>query len=83
VFWVAVVPWLLSVTVLLFGIRENERPGGHSTNQSQIHRRELKRLSGISWWVIIIGFVFTLARFSEAFLVLVLSRLAYQLPGCS
>jgi MFS family permease len=68
-FWVAVVPGLLSVAVLIFGVRENERPASaHRINP--IHWRELKRLSGAYWWVIVIGAVFTLARFSEAFLVL-------------
>lgn len=69
VFWVAVAPGLLSVAVLLFGVREPER----STNLRRInpiHWRELKRLSGVYWWVVAIGAVFTLARFSEAFLVL-------------
>ena len=35
-----------------------------------IQRKTLKRLSGAYWWVVTIGAVFTLARFSEAFLVL-------------
>jgi MFS family permease len=67
VFWVAVVPGLLSVAVLIFGVHENERP---ARRINPIHWRELKRLSGVYWWVIAIGGVFTMARFSEAFLVL-------------
>jgi MFS family permease len=67
VFWVAVVPGLLSVVVLLFGVQEKERP---ARRINPIDWRELKRLSGGYWWVIVIGSVFTLARFSEAFLVL-------------
>jgi MFS family permease len=69
VFWVAVVPGLLSVFVLLFGVQENERPAS-ARRIKPIHWRELNRLSSVYWWVIIIGAVFTLARFSEAFLVL-------------
>jgi MFS family permease len=69
VFWVAVIPGLLSVFVLLFGVQENERPAS-ARRIKPIHWRELKRLSSVYWWVIIIGAIFTLARFSEAFLVL-------------
>lgn len=69
VFWVAVAPGLLSVAVLLFGVREPER-STHLRRINPIHWRELKRLSGVYWWVVAIGAVFTLARFSEAFLVL-------------
>ncbi len=69
IFWVAVIPGMLAVTLLLFGVREPERNlGGKRTNP--IRRKNLKRLSGAYWWVVGIGAVFTLARFSEAFLVL-------------
>ena len=69
VFWVAVVPGLLAVALLLFGIREPERPaGGKRTNP--IRRDNLRRLGNAYWWVVGVGAVFTLARFSEAFLVL-------------
>ncbi len=69
VFWVAVVPGLLSVAVLLFGVREPTRPAS-LTRINPLHWRELKRLTRGYWWVVAIGAVFTLARFSEAFLVL-------------
>jgi MFS family permease len=69
VFWVAVVPGLLAVALLLFGVHEPERaPGARRSNP--IRRDQLRRLGGAYWWVVIIGAVFTLARFSEAFLVL-------------
>ena len=69
IFWVAVVPGLLAVALLLFGVREPERqPGTPRTNP--IRRENLKRLGRPYWWVVGIGAVFTLARFSEAFLVL-------------
>jgi MFS family permease len=69
VFAVAIVPALLSVLVLQFGVRENERSSS-AKRKNPIHWRELKRLGGAYWWVIVVGAVFTLARFSEAFLVL-------------
>ena len=69
VFWVAVIPGFLAVALLLFGVREPVRQrNGKRVNP--IHWRELSRLSGAYWWVVVLGAVFTLARFSEAFLVL-------------
>jgi MFS family permease len=69
VFWVAVIPGVLSVVLLVFAVREpaqraGERPG------NPIRRENLRRLGRDYWWVVGIGAVFTLARFSEAFLVL-------------
>ena len=69
VFWVAVVPGLLAVALLLWGVREPERPAG-TPRTNPIRRDNLRRLSGAYWWVVGVGAVFTLARFSEAFLVL-------------
>jgi MFS family permease len=69
VFWVAVVPGLLAVLLLLFGVREPERPAG-TQGSHPIRRANLKRLGGAYWWVVGIGALFALARFSEAFLVL-------------
>ena len=72
VFWVAVVPGLLAVVLLLFGVHEPERPAGQAAakRSNPITRQNLKRLGAPYWWVVGIGAVFTLARFSEAFLVL-------------
>ncbi|MCG3113347.1 MAG: MFS transporter [Candidatus Manganitrophus sp. SB1] len=69
VFWVAVIPGLMAVTLLAVGVHE---PHHHpvSTHNNPIRRENLKRLGASYWWVVAIGAVFTLARFSEAFLVL-------------
>ncbi|MDO8772216.1 MAG: MFS transporter [Burkholderiaceae bacterium] len=69
VFWVAVIPGLMAVALLFFGLREPEH---HQATKriNPIQRENLKRLSASYWWVVSIGAVFTLARFSEAFLVL-------------
>lgn len=69
VFWVAVLPGVLAVGVLLLGVKEPERPAG-TPRTNPIQRENLKRLSPAYWWVVGVGAVFTLARFSEAFLVL-------------
>jgi MFS family permease len=69
VFWVAVIPAFLAVALLLFGVQEPERhQDGKRVNP--IRRENLRRLPAGYWWVVGIGAIFTLARFSEAFLVL-------------
>jgi MFS family permease len=69
VFWVAVIPGLMAVGLLVVGVREPVRPQtGIRTNP--IRRDNLRRLGPAYWWVVGVGSVFTLARFSEAFLVL-------------
>lgn len=69
VFWVAVIPAFLAVALLFFGVQESDHtPGQKRTNP--IKRENLMRLPSAYWWVVGVGAVFTLARFSEAFLVL-------------
>jgi len=69
VFWVAVVPGLMAVVLLVVGIREAPPAVAHR-RVNPIRREALARLDGPYWRVVAIGAVFTLARFSEAFLVL-------------
>ena len=69
VFWVAVVPGALAVLLLFAGIRE-PAPMPGSPRPNPISRANLQRLGRDYWWVVGVGAVFTLARFSEAFLVL-------------
>ena len=69
VFWVAVIPAALCVALLLVGVQEPERAASAVRN-NPIRRENLRRLGGAYWWVVALGAVFTLARFSEAFLVL-------------
>jgi MFS family permease len=69
VFWVAVVPGLVAVALLIFGIREPARQAGvKRVNPMTVEN--LRKLSRPYWGVVFIGTVFSLARFSEAFLVL-------------
>lgn len=69
VFWVAVIPGLLAVVLLLFGVKEPEK-SPEAKRANPLHWREIGRLRRSYWWVVALGAVFTLARFSEAFLVL-------------
>lgn len=69
VFWVASIPALIAVALLAFGLREPVLPRAEK-RQNPISRENLRRLGASYWWVVGVGAVFTLARFSEAFLVL-------------
>ena len=69
VFWVAVIPGLLAVLLLLVGVKEPEKPL-ETKRINPIQWREIARLGRSYWSVVALGAVFTLARFSEAFLVL-------------
>jgi MFS family permease len=70
VFWVALIPGLMAVALLVFGVHEPARHDPGEKRVNPIQRSNLKYLGRPYWTVVIIGSVFTLARFSEAFLVL-------------
>jgi len=70
VFWFAVIPAVLAVLLLVFGVEE---PGAGAAARKRAPRIEwetLGELGGAYWFVVAVGGVFTLARFSEAFLIL-------------
>ncbi|MBR0568782.1 MFS transporter [Azoarcus sp. L1K30] len=68
VFAVAILPAFLAVALLVVGVREPDRPAPSCAGQP-LRRENLRQLSRAYWWVVGIGALFTLARFSEAFLV--------------
>ena len=68
VLWVAVVPAILSVVVLVLFVREP--PATLTAHANPLSRAALGELTLRYWFVVALGAVFTLARFSEAFLVL-------------
>lgn len=70
VFWIAVIPAFLSLGLILVAVKEPERPKDLRRVRMPLHRSELGRLGPTYWWVVVVAAVFTLARFSEAFLVL-------------
>jgi MFS family permease len=70
VMWVAVVPAFISVALLLIYVREPERATGDGPAKAPLTLADAKRLPLRYWLVVLVGAVFTLARFSEAFLVL-------------
>ncbi|MBS3960962.1 MAG: MFS transporter [Sandarakinorhabdus sp.] len=70
VFWVAVVPAFLALGLILFAVKEPPRPEGLRKVRNPLARAELRLLGSTYWAVVAIATVFTLARFSEAFLIL-------------
>ena len=70
VFWVAVIPAFACVALIAFGVREPEAAPRHEARRFPLHRTEIARLPGLFWRVTTLGAVLTLARFSEAFLLL-------------
>ena len=69
-FWVAVVPAFLAVGLLVFAVHEPERPVGLRKLRSPFSLAELKHLGLAYWWIVGVAVVFSIARFSEAFLLL-------------
>ena len=70
VLWVAVVPAFLAVLLLVVAVREPE-PSEHASGRgSPLRLANASRLPLRYWLVVALGAVFTLARFSEAFLIL-------------
>jgi len=70
VFWVAVVPAFLAFGLIVFAVREPARPAGARPVRNPLSRAELGLLGRAYWWVVGVAALFTLARFSEAFLIL-------------
>jgi MFS family permease len=69
VFWAATLPAVLSVALLIVAVREPERSERPEV-RLPITPAELTRLPVRYWLIVILGSVLTMARFSEAFLVL-------------
>lgn len=70
VFWVAVIPAFLALGLILFAVKEPPRPEGMRPVRNPLAQAELRLLGGTYWAVVAVATVFTLARFSEAFLIL-------------
>ena len=70
VFWVAVVPAILAVLCVIFGVEERVDRAVSKPERPPIAFADLKRLKRPFWGVVALGVLFTLARFSEAFLIL-------------
>jgi MFS family permease len=71
VFAWAVVPAAIAVILLIFGVEEPRRSeAAHAAARAPVRWAEVRGMGAAFWLVVALGVVFTLARFSEAFLVL-------------
>ncbi len=70
VFWLATVPAFVSVAVLVLFVREPPRAAANEAAASPKVAALLRTLGARFWWLALIAALFTLARFSEAFLIL-------------
>ncbi|WP_054311917.1 MFS transporter [Mesorhizobium sp. 1M-11] len=70
VFWIAVIPAFVAVALIVFAVKEPERPAGLRRVRMPLRRSELRLLDATFWLVVTVAAIFTLARFSEAFLIL-------------
>jgi MFS family permease len=70
VFWLATIPALVSVTVLVLFVREPKREASPRPAERPRVRALVGTLGSRFWWLVVVAALFTLARFSEAFLIL-------------
>ncbi|WP_425248636.1 MFS transporter [Chelativorans salis] len=70
VFWIAVIPAFMSVAIIVFLVREPDRPQDTRRLRAPLHPADLKQVGRAFWCVVAVATLFTPARFSEAFLVL-------------
>jgi MFS family permease len=69
VFWIAVIPAFVALALMIF-VQEPETVRPEGKPRSPIRGADFRQLGAAYWWFVLIAAVLTLARFSEAFLVL-------------
>jgi MFS family permease len=70
VFWIAVVPGLMAVAILVLAVQEPAKVQRLGEARAPIRWAELGRLGGLFWGIVAVSGVLALARFSQAFLIL-------------
>jgi len=70
VFWIAVIPAFISAAIIILFVREPAHKARSRPVRAPLSRAELARLDAGYWVVVGVSAIFTLARFSEAFLIL-------------
>jgi len=70
VLWIAVVPATIAVAILVFGVKEPETHRALNTEVPSLQLRDLRNVGSAYWQLVAVAGVLTLARFSEAFLIL-------------
>jgi MFS family permease len=70
VFWLAAVPAFAAVVLLAVGVREPSGRAAAGESKPPVALADIRKLPTPYWWIVAIAGLMTLARFSEAFLVL-------------
>lgn len=70
VFWIAVIPGFVALALMMFAVNEPVKTPRTTPIAFPLKRSEIARLSPAFWQVVGVAAVFTMARFSEAFLIL-------------
>ena len=79
VLWVGVVPAFIALALLLWLVKEPANAPHAARRPAPISMASMRQLSARYWYVTGLGAVFTLARFSEAFLVLRAQQTGFSL----
>ena len=70
VFWIAVLPAVISVAFVVFGVQEPDTHSAGGNRRFPLRRQEIGRLGLQFWLIVALTAVLNMARFSEAFLLL-------------
>jgi MFS family permease len=70
VFWVAVIPAFIALGLMMFAVKDPVRSAAFQPVKFPLQRSQIALLTPPFWQVVAVASVFTLARFSEAFLIL-------------
>lgn len=70
VFWIAVIPAAMAVAVLIIYVKEPLSEQADNQQRPHIRFADILQADAVYWWFVLIAAILTLARFSEAFLVL-------------
>jgi len=70
VFWLALIPGLISVAILVLSVREPKSSVPGEQVRAPIRLTDVRQFAAAFWGVVVVGALLTLARFSEAFLIL-------------
>jgi MFS family permease len=70
IFWIAVIPGLAAVAILILAVREPPVVTAVVKSRLPIEWSQIKRFKSAFWLTVAVGTILTLARFSEAFLIL-------------
>ncbi len=70
VFWLAVIPGIVAVMFLIFGVREPRQSHSQEVRVNPLNRSALSSLGRNYWWLLLAVLIFNLGNSSDAFLLL-------------